>query len=304
MDHPDDAAVYRLPSGERLVQTVDMISPIVNDAMTFGRIAAANSLSDVYAMGGRPLTAMNIVCFPGKDLPLSVLKEVLAGAMEKIIEAQCLLVGGHSVDDPELKFGLSVTGLVDHDTIWSIERARVGDVLVLTKPIGTGILNQALRKDAINDESPSLKAAIASMCALNALGARAGRAAGTRAATDVTGFGLIGHSAQFARASQVTFEISRSAIPTFDGVRKLIADGFHPRRAKQNADAYRDRVAGIQSEEEAMLLFDPQTSGGLMLSLPESGLPKLSEGLRGWELGVSIIGRVVERREHDIAIVH
>ena len=153
MEHPDDAAVYRMPSGDLLVQTVDLIAPIVNEPKAFGQIAAANSLSDVYAMGGRPLTAMNVMCFPS-TLPLEILGEILAGAQDRMDEAACALVGGHTVVDPELKFGLSVSGVIDgKDTIWSIDRARVGDVLVLTKPLGTGVINAGLRKNKLEDTS-------------------------------------------------------------------------------------------------------------------------------------------------------
>src|SRR5688572_13447931 len=221
MKHPDDAAVIRLPAGDRIVQTVDIIAPIVDDASIFGRIACANSLSDVYAMGGRPLTALNIACFPSKRLPLSILRAAMEAGNEALEEAGCMLVGGHVVDDDELKLGFSVTGLIDGE-ILSIDRARVGDVLVLTKPIGTGVMNQALRKDEIDERSDLHRQAVASMCALNARPSEAARAVNASSATDITGFGLLGHSAQFARASQVTFEIAADQVPTFDGVEALL----------------------------------------------------------------------------------
>jgi selenide,water dikinase len=301
--HPDDAAVYRMPGGDLLIQTVDLISPIVNDPATFGMIAAANSISDVYAMGGRPLTAMNIVAFPAKTLPLSVLKEIIEGALTKLREAQCLLVGGHTVADPELKFGLSVSGIVEGGETLSIDRARVGDVLLLTKPLGTGVVNQALRKGAIAEDSPSYQHAVRSMVALNAVGAQAARAAHAHSATDITGFGMLGHSAQFARASQVTFELERSRLPVMEGVLELISRGIKPGRSVDNAEAYRDRVTGLQSDEQATLLFDPQTSGGLLVSVPEADISTFVRSMGDWSLGVSVVGRVVPRRDHDVVVI-
>ena len=302
MEHPDDAAVFRMPGGDLLVQTVDLIAPIVDDAASFGKIAAANSLSDVYAMGGRPLTAMNIMCFPAKQLPLEVLREILEGALDRIREAGCALVGGHTVVDPELKFGLSVSGLVDDGEVWSIDRARQGDVLVLTKPIGTGVINQALRKGKVSDASSGYQQAVTSMITLNAAGARAGRAAGASAVTDVTGFGLLGHAAQFARASGVTFEIDAASVPFFDGVRALVADGAVPKRADENAESYRSRVTGVTSELDATLLFDPQTSGGLLACVPEDKVSVFTRALGEWPLGTAVIGRVAAAAGHDVVV--
>jgi selenide,water dikinase len=265
-------------------------------------VAAANSLSDVYAMGGRPLTALNVMCFPADQLPLSVLGEILAGALDCILQAGCTLVGGHTVTDPELKFGLSVSGVIEGGEVWSIDRARVGDLLVLTKPIGTGVVNQALRKGAVDESSASYQQSLASMTTLNAAGARAGRAAGASAVTDVTGFGLLGHAAQFARASAVTFEIDRAAVPVIDGVRELIAAGIVPKRARENAESYRSRVLGVEVEAEAILLFDPQTSGGLLACVPEAALATFIEALGDWPLGASPIGRVAAATGHDVIV--
>lgn len=302
MEHPDDAAVFRLPGGDLLVQTVDLIAPIVNEPDRFGAIAAANSLSDVYAMGGRPLTAMNIMCFPD-GLPLGLLAEILAGAEETIRAAGCVLVGGHTVIDPELKFGLAVSGIIDQGEPWSIDRARVGDLLVLSKPIGTGIVNQALRKGLVDEAAPAYQHAMASMTTLNAAGARAGRAAAASAATDVTGFGLLGHAAQFARASGVTFEIERAAVPTLEGVPALMAAGVVPKRSRENAESYRARVAGLASDQEAALLFDPQTSGGLLLAIPAQGLDLFRREIGDWPLGVHVVGRVAARAVHDVVVL-
>ena len=301
-EHPDDAAVFRMPGGDLLIQTVDLIAPIVDDPAMFGKVAAANSISDVYAMGGRPLTAMNIVCFPTKELPLTVLREVIDGAMETMIEAGCLLVGGHTVTDPEFKFGLSVSGVVEGGEIWSIDRAKVGDVLMLTKPLGTGVVNQALRKGKVDENSASYQQSVASMIALNAAGMKAGRAAKASSVTDITGFGLLGHSAQFAHASKVTFEIHRGSIFFFDGVRELVAAGVVPGRAKDNAEAYKTMVTGVASDVEATLLFDPQTSGGLLVSVPEQNVQLFIDSMKGWALGAKAVGRVVARGEHEVVV--
>jgi selenide,water dikinase len=302
MEHPDDAAVVRSPGGDLLVQTVDLIAPIVNEPSAFGRIAAANSLSDVYAMGGRPFTAMNVMCFPASQLPLAVLREILDGGLAAMREAGCLLVGGHTVVDPELKYGLSVTGLMDGGEVWSIDRARIGDVLVLTKPIGTGIVNQGLRKGRLDESSASYGHSLASMSTLNAAGARAGRAAQASAVTDVTGFGLLGHAAQFARASRATFEIDGDTVPMLEGVRALIADGVVPKRSRENADAYRERVTGIDREEDAIALFDPQTSGGLLVCVAPDRVGAFNEALADWPLGSTVIGRVVQPSGHDVVV--
>ncbi len=301
MTHPDDAAVFRLPGGDLLVQTVDLIAPIVNEPDLFGAVAAANSLSDVYAMGGRPLTAMNVVCFP-EALPLAVLADIMDGAARTIADAGCVLVGGHTVVDPELKFGLAVSGIIDDGEPWSIDRASPGDLLVLTKPLGTGIVNQALRKGLVDESAEPYRHAVRSMTTLNAAGARAGRAAGARAATDITGFGLLGHAAQFARASQVTFEIERDAVPTLAGVPALVASGVVPKRARENAESYRARVAGVAGEQEAVLLFDPQTSGGLLLCIPADRLDELRRAMGEWPLGVHVVGRVAPRAVHDVLV--
>jgi selenide,water dikinase len=303
MEHPDDAAVVRTPSGDRIIQTVDIIAPIVNDAAMFGRIACANSLSDVYAMGGRPLAAMNIACFPSKKLPLSLLRTAMDGAVGALDEAGCLLVGGHAVDDDEFKFGFSVTGLLDEGEALSIDRARPGHVLVLTKPIGTGVVNQSLRKGNITDTSDVYLAAQASMATLNGPGASAARAARATAMTDVTGFGLLGHGAQFARASGVTFAIDARSVPMFEGVRELVGGGICAGRAKVNAEAYRDRVrGGLDSEEDVAVLFDPQTSGGLLVALEEDRVATFVEALGDWPLGARVIGRVIAAAGHDVVL--
>ena len=301
MEHPDDAAVVRTPGGDLLVQTVDIIAPIVNDPAMFGRVACANALSDVYAMGGRPIAAMNVACFPADSLPVTVLRQVIDGALETLAEAGCPLVGGHTVVDPEFKFGFAVSGVIEGGEPLGIDRAVAGDLLVLTKPIGTGVVNQALRKGLIEDDAAAYLEAQRSMVTLNAPGARAARAAAAHAATDVTGFGLLGHAAGFARASHVTFEIEAAAVPRLPGVDALLQAGVRAGRAEANRAAYADRVLGV-SPGDAPLLFDPQTSGGLLVALPPAHLDRFTGALEGWRLGARVIGRVLPPGGHDVVV--
>lgn len=302
MTHPDDAAVYRMPGGDLLVQTIDVIAPIVDDPANFGRIACANALSDVYAMGGKPLTALNVACFPSRTLPLEILRETMHGANELLAQAGCDLVGGHTVNDPEFKFGYAVSGVIEGGEPLSIDGARVGEVLVLTKPLGTGIVNQALRKGKISNTSDVYLHAQRSMLALNKTAGYAARAASASACTDVTGFGLLGHAAQFARASQVTMHIHRRALPVFDDVLDLIADGMIPSRVRGNAARFQAGVTGIQSNDHGALLYDPQTSGGLLVTLPEERLQTFFDVMNDWPHGVVVIGRVGLRRAYDVIV--
>lgn len=292
-----------MPGGDLLIQTVDVIAPIVNDPAMFGRIACANALSDIYAMGGRPFAALNIACFPSNTLPLEILEQTMIGAMDTLRQAGCALLGGHTVDDPEFKFGFSVSGVIEAGPTYSIDRAEVGHVLVLTKPIGTGVINQSLRKRVISDESAPYLQAQRSMSALNKSAAMAAREAQASSATDITGFGLLGHLGQFARASNVTMQVYRADIPAIEGVRELIAGGHIPKRAKENAAKYAGRVSGIRSFEESMFLFDPQTSGGLLAVVPEDRVDVFVSTMGNWEFGVHAIGRVTERGEHDVIVL-
>ncbi len=262
----DDAGVFRLSDDLALVQTVDFFSPIVDDPYRFGRIAAANALSDVYAMGGEPLTAMNIVGFPEKKLPLSVLTDILRGGHDAVHEAGARIVGGHTVTDEELKYGLAVTGQVHPDRILSNANARPGDVLVLTKPLGTGILATAGKRGALTAEQD--EALYVSMSTLNRDASRVAVALGARCATDVTGFGLLGHSRHIAVASSVTIVIDHAIVPFLGGVREALVAGFATGGATRNAawvDAETDwNDAGT---DVRALLTDPQTSGGLLVAL-------------------------------------
>jgi selenide,water dikinase len=263
----DDAGVYKLTDELALVQTLDFFPPIVNDPYHFGRIAAANSLSDVYAMGGRPLTAMNIVCFPSKDLPKEVLKEILRGGLEKIHEAGALLVGGHSVDDKELKYGLSVTGIVHPDHIITNRGAKAGDRLILTKPIGTGVITTAIKGKKASESAINNLIEVAST--LNKKASEIMLKYGCHACTDITGFGLGGHLLEIARASKVEITIYADKIPLIPEAREYALTGLIP-AGSYAIKHFCEKAIEIDSRLETVmidLIFDPQTSGGLVISL-------------------------------------
>lgn len=283
----DDAGVFRVSDDLALVQTVDFFAPIVDDPFRFGRVAAANALSDVYAMGGEPLTAMNIVGFPEKALPLAVLTEILRGGLDAVHEAGARIVGGHTVCDEELKYGLAVTGRVHPDRILSNANARPGEVLVLTKPVGTGILATAGKRGALSPEQG--EALYASMAALNAEASRAAVALGARCATDITGFGLLGHARHISTASRVRLHIAHAAVPLLPGVRELVAAGYTTGGARRNA-AWLDEVVDWNDagDDVRALLTDPQTSGGLLVSLEASQV----DAFRARIPGAVVIGRV------------
>lgn len=262
----DDAGVFRLSDDLALVQTVDFFAPIVDDPYRFGRVAAANALSDVYAMGGEPLTAMNIVGFPQNTLPLSVLTEILRGGQDAVHEAGARIVGGHTVIDEELKYGLAVTGRVHPDRILSNANAKPGDVLLLTKRIGTGILATAGKMAALAPEHA--EALYESMRTLNAAASRAAVELGARCATDVTGFGLLGHAMHIARASNVRVVFDVASVPLLPGTRDALAAGYLPGGAQRNADWVSPEVDWNDvGDDLRSLLTDPQTSGGLLVAL-------------------------------------
>jgi len=276
----DDAAVYRLAPDRALVATVDFFTPIVDDAYDFGRIAAANAFSDVYAMGATPLLALNLVGWPRGKLPLDLLGEVLRGGQEIAQQAGAFVLGGHSVDDPEPKYGMVAIGEVHPDRIVTLARARAGDVLVLTKPIGTGVLTTALKRDLLT--AADLTAAVASMTTLNAGAARAMLAVGVHAATDVTGFGLLGHLHNMLVASGVAAEVDAAAVPLFPGAADLAARGAVPGGTQRNRDALAADVSFAPGLDEAMrvLLHDAQTSGGLLLAVPAERVDALLAALK------------------------
>lgn len=280
------------------MQTVDFFAPIVDDPYAFGQVAAANALSDVYAMGGEPLTALNIVGFPVDKLPMSVLADILRGADDKIREAGAVVVGGHSVIDDEVKFGLAVTGRVDPRMMLTNAGARVGDRLVLTKPIGTGILATAAKRGelAAADE----RVLIDTMATLNRRASRAARDVGARCATDVTGFGLLGHASHIARASAVTLVVRARAVPVLPGAREAARRGIQTAGAERNREYLEPLVRwGSTDDVDRALLVDPQTSGGLLLSLPA---PRVAEYLSAVP-GAAEIGEVVAEQDRGLTIV-
>ena len=292
----DDAGVYRLDAGHALVQTVDFFTPIVDDPFVFGQIAAANALSDVYAMGGRALTALAIAAFP-KDADRALLQAIFSGGLDVLARAGVALLGGHTVQDQEIKFGYAVTGDVHPDRVWSNAGARAGDVLLLTKPIGTGIISTALKFGRA--PGPAVQAAIASMVALNREACEALRAlpAGTvHACTDVTGFGLVGHASEIADASGVSLEIDVDRVPLIDDVRSLV-DGNVPGGGRTNAQHFGPgvRFAREIDFELVQLLHDPQTSGGLLLAIGAAAAASAEAALDAADVPAHRIGHVVDR---------
>ena len=294
----DDAGVFRLSADLALVQTVDFFAPVVDDPFTFGQVAAANALSDVYAMGGEPLTALSIVGFPRDRLPLAVLTEILRGGQDKVREAGALIVGGHTVVDDEVKFGLAVTGRAHPDRLLTNSGAHVGDRLILTKPIGIGMLTTALKRGpvAAADEA----ALIATMTTLNAAASQAALAVGARCATDVTGFGLLGHASHIARASNVTLRIAVSAVPVLRGAREAWRAGARTGGGDRNLQYLAPLVAwGALADEDRALLVDPQTSGGLLVVVPAHRAADYLAGVAG----AVEIGEVLPASEVRIELV-
>ena len=269
MERGDDAGVYKLREDLAIIQTLDFFTPIVDDPYTFGQVAVANSLSDVYAMGGKPVVAMNIICFPINKMDISILQEVLKGGLAKMREAEVLLVGGHSVEDAELKYGLSVTGIVHPEKVWGNQGAIAGDKVVLTKPLGSGIISTALKGKAV-DQGLADKC-IEVMTSLNKRASELMKAVDIHACTDITGFGLLGHVCEMIEGSDVGMVIDSSAVPYFHEVKELVemgmvAGGLH--RNKKFRMHMVD-VAPHVPDYVTDVFFDPQTSGGLLFSLPE-----------------------------------
>jgi len=287
-----DAGVYRLRPDLALVQTLDFFTPIVDDPYTFGQIAAANALSDVYTMGGEPKLVMNIVCFPSKTVDIRILAEIIKGGAAKIAEAGAIIVGGHSVEDKEPKYGLSVTGLVHPDKLVTNSGAQPGDVLVLSKPIGTGLVMTAVR--AGMDRAGELAAAAASMATLNKAAAAAMLETGVSAATDITGFGLLGHAREMALASKVALEISFGRVPLLPGAVRAAGMGLIPGGAYANRDyvACGLETAGAVGEREIDILCDPQTSGGLLLAVPQDKADALLNAMQRYQVPTAVIGHV------------
>jgi selenide,water dikinase len=289
----DDAGVYRISEDVALVQTIDFITPVVNDPYDFGRIAAANALSDVYAMGGRPVTAMNVVCFPVKTMDKAVLREILRGGLEKIHEAGAVLVGGHSIEDLEIKYGLSVTGVVKPDKVLTNAGVKPGDALILTKPLGTGVLATAIKAGLISGEAQ--KRAVEAMATLNRKAAEIMSGYPVNGCTDVTGFGLLGHALEMATGSKLTVVIYAENVPLLSEVIDLVQMGLLPAGSFSNRNFCADLIANKEIIDPMLLdiLADAQTSGGLLISLPEDKAWALLEDLKaGGVPDAAIIGRV------------
>ncbi len=293
-EHFSDAGVYRLGDDLAIVQTVDFFPPVVDDPFAYGQIAAANSLSDVYAMGAQPRTALNIVGFPDTELDLSILHEILRGGAERVLAAGAVIVGGHSVRDAEVKYGLAVTGTVDPRRMLTNERARAGDLLVLTKALGTGFITTANRRGECPAET--LAAACASMIALNAAASAAAVELGASAVTDITGFGLAGHACEMAEASNVTIEIELAKLPLLPGAKDLAVKANFTRAIASNRGHTEGRTrfeADVAESGLLPFLYDPQTSGGLLIAIGPGEAGELVQRCRsGGATWAGVVGRV------------
>lgn len=299
----DDAAAYRIDHNRAVLQTLDFITPIVDDPYDFGQIAAANSISDIYAMGGQPLFALNIVCFPSKKLPLEVLSRILAGGSDKAREAGIDVIGGHSVEDAEPKYGLVVTGLAPVNRILTNAAARPGDRLVLTKPLGSGILTTALKKGLLDDESRVQITRV--MATLNRAAAEAIEDLDVHSLTDVTGFGLLGHLTEMMSGSQTTARLQADQVPVLESVWPQVKAGVFPGGTRRNLNQF---TAGVQwsadiDEATRLVLADPQTSGGLLISIAAKDIDRLLARLNAASsLAASVIGEVVELGQASIEV--
>ena len=294
-DTADDAGVYRLSPDLALVQTVDFFTPIVDDPYTFGQIAAANSLSDVYAMGGRPISALSIVGFPNTGRDVGILEMILQGGLAKMREAGCSVIGGHSLGDDEIKFGYAVTGVINPQHVLKNVGARPGDLLVLTKRLGTGVIGTALKKDGAT--KAAVEAAILSMCTLNRSGMELALPFEVHAATDITGFGLLGHAREMAVGSKVSFAIDSRQIESLPEALDLAQKGFLPGGLMRNRDFLGGCVEFAHDVPENVrnLLFDPQTSGGLLLSMAPKHAAPLLESMRTNGVDAQEVGEVIAK---------
>jgi len=292
LEHPDDAGVFRLSDETAIVQTLDFLTPVADDPYEFGQIAAANSLSDVYAMGGTPITVMNIVCFPSCDLDAGILPRILQGGLDKIKESGAALVGGHSVDDPEIKYGLSVTGIVHPDRVWANSRAKEGDAVILTKPIGTGVISTALKGGLASEEQ--VRQAVKTMSTLNKNAALIAKDFDVHACTDVTGFGLGGHLIEAAKGAGVRIEIYTEKVELLDGVMEFAAMGLLPGGAHKNKSFFAPHVHMAHGIDRIRidLMFDPQTSGGLLLFMARDQAVQCADIMEKKGIQARLIGRV------------
>jgi selenide,water dikinase len=292
----DDAGVYKLSDDLAIIQTIDFFTPIVDDPYDFGQIAAANALSDVYTMGGKPLTAMNVVCFPIKKLDISVLQDMLKGGIDKMKEAGVTLVGGHSIEDAELKYGLSVTGIINPKRLVTNAGAKTRDKLILTKPLGTGIISTALKAGKASKET--VAKLTKHMAALNRKASELMQEAGVHACTDITGFGLLGHACQLAKNSQVGMKIYSASVPVFTEVEEFAKAGLCPGGLYRNKEFYGNMVEFSKQVPDYIqdILFDAQTSGGLLISLaPEAAKPLVSKLRKAGVSDAAIIGEIISK---------
>jgi selenide,water dikinase len=292
IDSPDDAGVYKLNSETALIQTLDFLTPITDSPYEFGQIAAANSLSDVYAMGGEPITVMNIVCFPSNDLSEDILAETLKGGQDKINESGAVLVGGHSVDDQEFKYGLSVTGIVHPDKVKTNAAAATGDAIILTKPVGTGIMSTAIKAKLATPEN--IKESVAVMSLLNKAAAEVMSQFNVNACTDVTGFGLAGHLLEMAKGSKKTITLFTREVPMLNNVLDFARMGMVPAGAHKNRKFFEELTHIDEAVDRAMvdLMFDPQTSGGLLISLNKKDAGTCVEKMKIKGINAWIVGEI------------
>jgi selenide,water dikinase len=304
MERAEDAGVFKLNDDLALVQTVDFFTPIVDDPFDFGRITVANSLSDVYAMGGRPLTALNIVCFPNDTMDLSILHKVLEGGLAMMHEADVILLGGHTIEDPELKYGLAVTGTIHPDKVVHSDTALPGDKLILTKPLGTGIISTAIKHGAASREA--VNRIVKSMTALNRVASEFMLEAGVNACKDITGFGLLGHAAEMVEGTEVGFMIDSSAVPLFSETKEYYDMGMVAGGLGRNRE-YRGHMVDFDSTVPRHLqdiLFDPQTSGGLLISVPGARVSGLLKKLHAAGIAeAAVIGEVVAEPKGRIKLI-
>jgi selenide,water dikinase len=303
MERAEDAGVFKLTDDLAIVQTVDFFTPIVDDPFDFGRIAVANSLSDVYAMGGKPLTALNVVCFPQSTMDFTILREVLRGGLDMMHEAGVILLGGHTVDDPELKYGIAVTGTIHPDKVVHNKGAKPGDSLILTKPLGTGLISTAVKAGTATPEA--IESIVNSMTALNRAASEAMLAVGVNACKDVTGFGLIGHAAEMIEGTNVGMVIDSTTVPFFPEAREYAEMGMIPGGLHRNRD-FRKGMVEMDAKVPQYLqdiLYDPQTSGGLLIAVPEAKADRLLKKLHadGVKEAV-IIGKVVAKPSGRIQV--
>lgn len=302
LDTSDDAAVYKIDEDTAIIQSLDFFTPIVDDPYTYGQIAAANSLSDIYAMGGVPRLAMNIVCFPDCLRP-EILTEILKGGQDKVKEAGAILVGGHSISDDEPKYGLSVTGFVHPDKVWTNAGAQEGDLLILTKPLGLGIINTAIIGGLADQDS--YDEAVHLMTSLNKYAKEAiENMEGLNSVTDITGFGLVGHAQEMAAGSGTTIKIKSDQVPLIKNTREYGEMGLVPAGAYTNKDYFGPYVQKKDHIETVIedILYDPQTSGGLLISVAKDQAEELLENLEKTPTKCAIIGEVVKRGDHHIII--